>query len=558
MLVTMKIRTLRIILLISGLMPCMYAAAQSPYRLPAVKTPVFRKDTFDIRKFGAVADGITLNTKAINDAIVACHKKGGGVVLVPAGQYLTGPVKLLSNVNLHLASNSMLLFSRDHNDYKLVKTNWEGLAAVRNESPISAENAENIAITGKGIIDGSGDSWRMVKKGKLTESQWKKLLASGGYLSDDKQIWYPNASSLLGSKTKSPGVVTEGSKIEDFEAIKSFLRPNLMVLMKCKRILLEGVTFQNSAAWCLHPIMSEDITIRSILVRNPWYAQNGDGLDLESCKNVVVEHSVFDVGDDGICIKSGRDEQGRKRGMPTENVWVRHCTVYHAHGGFVIGSEMSGGARNINVTDCAFLGTDIGLRFKTTRGRGGIVENIYIKNIHMADIPGDAILFDMYYAAKDPVPMAGEVRQAPKVEFKPVTEETPQFRNFYIENVVCNGADRAIFIRGLPEMHVRNISLNNIVISADRGIDCSEASEIRFNNVTLKTKQTAPVVDVLNSDRISFGNLKYNRGADLLFRFGGDRLKQIEVKNTNVSDSKKSAEYEFGATPEQVNFTTNR
>ncbi len=168
--------------------------------------------------------------------------------------------------------------------------------------------------------------------------------------------------------------------------------------------------------------------------------------------------------------------------MPTENMIVRNCTVYHAHGGFVIGSEMSGGARNLYVSDCTFVGTDIGLRFKTTRGRGGIVEKIYVNNITMKDIVGEAILFDMYYAALDPVPLGGEKREAPKVEFKTVNETTPQFRDFHIGNIVCNGAEKAIFIRGLPEMHIKDVVLENVIIQSGKGIDIQEASGIQFKN----------------------------------------------------------------------------
>src|SRR5690606_37911493 len=177
------------------------------------------------------------------------------------------------------------------------------------------------------------------------------------------------------------------------------------------------------------------------------------------------------VGDEGIGSKSGRDNAGRDRGMPTENVIIRNNIVYHAHGGFVIGSEMSGGARNIWVENCSFIGTDIGLRFKTTRGRGGIVENIFINNINMIDIPGEAILFDMYYAAVDPVPLAGEKRAAVKTVKLPVTEETPQFRNFYIKNIVAKGASKGIFFRGLPEMHIQNIHIENATLEATKGIE---------------------------------------------------------------------------------------
>ncbi|MCK7554796.1 glycosyl hydrolase family 28 protein [Chitinophaga sedimenti] len=289
-----------------------------------------------------------------------------------------------------------------------------------------------------------------MKKDKLTESQWKKLTASGGLVSADNRTWYPSEKSRKGTEVKLAGVIQPGKTTKDYEDIKDFLRPNMVVLTRCKKVLLEGVTFQNSPAWCLHPLLCEHITLRGVYVKNPWYAQNGDGVDLESCRFGRVEDCVFDVGDDAICIKSGRDEQGRKRGVPTENFIIKNNLVYHAHGGFVIGSEMSGGARNLFVSNCTFMGTDIGLRFKTTRGRGGVVEKIFIKDINMTDIPGEAILFDMYYMAKDPVLLAGEKAGEVKVETFPVTEATPQFRDFHISNVVCHGAARGFLSAGCP------------------------------------------------------------------------------------------------------------
>ena len=533
---------------------CASVGANGQYGLPKVKVPVFRKDSFSIAKYGAKADGVTINTKSIQNAIDACSAKGGGVVVVPAGLWVTGPLVLKNNTNLHLKRDAILLFSEDFDQYPLVKTNWEGLPQMRNQSPISATDAVNIAITGYGIIDGNGDAWRMVKKDKLTESQWKKLVGSGGILSEDKKTWYPSEKSVKGSKLQNPGAISSDKTPEFYNEIKDFLRPNLLVLTSCKSILIEGVTFQNSPAWCLHPLMSQDLTIRNISVKNPWYAQNGDGLDLESCKNVVVENSVFDVGDDGICIKSGRDAEGRKRGMPTENVLVRNCTVYHAHGGFVIGSEMSGGAKNLFVENCTFIGTDIGLRFKTTRGRGGIVENINIKDIQMKDIVGEAILFDMYYMAKDPILLAGEKREAPKVEFQPVTEATPQFRNFHISNVVCVGAEKGIFVRGLPEMNVQSIVMENMVLQADKGIVCTEGSNLSFKNIKLYTSNTNPVVDLVNSKNIVFDKLDFNNGAELLFMIGGDRSAAITIANTNTDKAKKKVEYEFGATEKSLSI----
>ena len=505
--------------------------------LPVIHSPVFKKDTFNIKKFNAIADGITLNTIAINNAIAACNKNGGGVVLIPGGMWLTGPIVLKSNVNLHVDRDAVLQFTPDFDQYPLVKGNWEGLPAYRNQSPLSADHAENIAITGSGIIDGFGDVWRAVKKDKLNETQWKNKLASGGIVSDDKKTWYPSQKSFIGSSVKEPGVIKPGVTVKDVEAYKDFLRPNLLVFSNCKKVLLEGVTFQNSPAWCLHPLMCEDLTVKNVYAKNPWYAQNGDGIDVESCKNVLIENSTFDVGDDGICIKSGRDEEGRKRGMPTENAIIRNCIVYHAHGGFVIGSEMSGGAKNIFVSDCSFIGTDVGLRFKTTRGRGGVVEKIYVNNIVMKDIVGEAILFDMYYMAKDPVPLAGENREAPKVEILPVTEATPQFRDFHVKNIVCYGAAKAIFIRGLPEMNIKNIELENLVIQARKGVECEEATNISIKNLQLVTVETNPLINILNSNNILFDTLLFDN-AKVLVNVSGDRNSKIRFLQTDVSKAK--------------------
>ncbi|ACU03376.1 glycoside hydrolase family 28 protein [Pedobacter heparinus] len=511
--------------------------------LPVIAKTFFKKDTINILKYGAKNDGITLNTKSINQAITDCNKRGGGVVVIPEGLWLTGPIELKSNVNLHLKKNALLQFTKDMDQYPLVEGNWEGLPQMRNQSPIWASNQQNIAITGYGIVDGGGEAWRMVKKDKLTESQWKSLLASGGVVGEDNKSWYPSAKSLKGAKMKNAGVITKDKDAAFYAEIKDFLRPNLLVLNRCKRVLLEGVTFQNSPAWNLHPLMSEDITIRNVYAKNPWYAQNGDGLDIESCKNVLVEGSTFDVGDDGICIKSGRDAEGRKRAMPTENVVIRHSTVYHAHGGFVIGSEMSGGAKNIFISDCTFIGTDIGLRFKTTRGRGGVVENIYARNINMKDIPGEAILFDMYYAAVDPVPLTGEKRETPKVELLPVTEETPVFRKFYISNVVCDGAAKAVFIRGLPEMSISDIFLDNLTIKAKEGLDIQEAKNISLSNVHLDIKNAKPLIYIQNGSSVTLSNISYTN-AELLFRING--AKNSNIKLTGTATSKAAVKTEFG------------
>ena len=533
-----------------GLMAC--SSGLRARQLPVIQPTSFKKDSTYITRFGAVADGQTVNTQAINSAIDACNKKGGGVVVVPAGLWITGPLVLKSNVNLHLKKGAILQFTKDFNQYQLVEGNWEGIPQMRNQSPVSASNATNIAITGYGVIDGGGEAWRQVRKEKLTESQWKQWTAKGGVVSEDGNSWYPSEQWLKATKIKNAGEITPDKTPEFYKSIKDFLRPNLIVITKCKKVLLEGVTFQNSAAWCLHPLMSEDLTVRNVTVKNPWFAQNGDGIDVESCNRVLIENSSFDVGDDGLCMKSGRDESGRKRGMPTENVIIRDCKVYHAHGGFVIGSEMSGGARNIWVTNCMFIGTDIGLRFKTTRGRGGIVENIYCNDIQMIDIPGEAILFDMYYMSVDPVALAGEKRELPKVETLPVNEGTPQFKHFIVKNVVCNGAAKGIFIRGIPEMHVKDVLIEDCKLQADKGIDIQEASGVTLKNITILSKATNPVVDIINSDHLTFDKLTYKKDADLLFRVAGDRTKNISIQNTDATKAKEKITYEFGATAQDV------
>ena len=280
--------------------------------------------------------------------------------------------------------------------------------------------------------------------------------------------------------------------------------------------------------------------------KNPWYAQNGDGLDLESCRNGLVEDCTFDVGDDGICIKSGRDEQGRKRGVPTENIIVRNCRVYHAHGGFVIGSEMSGGVRNLYVSNCTFMGTDVGLRFKTARGRGGIVENIFVDGIDMTNIAGEAILFDMYYAAKDPVPQygestPGESNELPPIPAQPLSEGTPQFRAFQIRNVTCKGTETGIMVRGLPEMAVKDILIENAVLQSRKGLVCIEAENIRLKNVTLMSPAKT-LMQIQNSRSLTLDNIRYADGTDLLMHISGNRSKDIRLLNTPTSKARKTVE----------------
>ncbi|WP_320887134.1 glycoside hydrolase family 28 protein [Bacteroides clarus] len=471
-----------------------------PFDMPVVQRPSFPDYQVDIRDFGAKADGETLNTEAINNAIKAVSEKGGGKVVIPEGLWLTGPVVLQNNVNLHVEKNALVLFSGDADLYPLVRTSFEGLDMLRCQSPISAMNAENIAITGHGVLDGSGDSWRPVKRNKMTDGQWKSLLKSGGVVDESGKVWYPNegalkASVLTGSKEKR-----EISDSE-WEGMKRWLRPVLLSIVKSKRVLLEGVTFRNSPSWCLHPLSCEDLTLNGVKVFNPWYSQNGDALDVESCKNVVVTNSLFDAGDDAICIKSGKDADGRRRGEPCENVLVKNNTVLHGHGGFVVGSEMSGGVRNVYVADCTFIGTDVGLRFKSTRGRGGVVENVYVDNINMINIPGDALIADLYYAVKD----------APGAPVPAVTEETPSFKNIHISNISCKGAGRAMFLNGLPEMPIENFSVRNMRITdAQKGAFINKVAGVTLENIEIETADNT-YLQVENTTNITIDGKEYDK-----------------------------------------------
>lgn len=508
--------------------------------LPKIAQPTFRKDTVNILAHGAKPDGVTLNTKAINAAIAACSQKGGGVVLVPSGLWMTGPIELKSNVNLHLRKAATLLLTPDKSQYALVEGVYEGKRAARNQSPISGANLENVAITGQGIVDGNGDVWRAVNKGQLTESQWQEKVASGGVLKDDGKVWYPSEQFKKASTENRSMLLSAEKPLQSFADMKDMLRPNLLVLSSCKKVLLEGVTFQNSAAWCMHPLMCQDLTIRNVTTKNPEYAHNGDGMDIESCKNFLIEGCTLDVGDDAICIKSGKDEEGRKRGMPTENGIIRNNTVYNGHGGFVVGSEMSGGARYIFVSNCTFMGTDKGLRFKSVRGRGGVVEHIYAKDIFMKDIAGEAIFFDLYYFVK--FATDGQRDERPVVN-----EGTPVFRDMKFENIVCNGAKKGVFIRGLPEMAVKNIVMEKMVLEADKGVELIDASGIRFTNVRLITKSTKPVILVDNSSNLTFDTIQYDPQASLLFSISGERSQDIQVKNTDVAKAQTKAEFSKGA-----------
>lgn len=515
------------------------------FNMPRVKETSFKNYSVQITQFGAKAGGVFKNTEAINKAITETTNKGGGTVVIPRGIWLTGPIELKSNINLHLADGALLIFSKDFKDYPLVKTSFEGLNTIRTVSPISARNVENIAITGNGTIDGNGDAWRYVKKGKLTDSQWKEKVASGGVLSEDKKIWFPSESSKLGYKLSSNFNVPDKITEAEYEQVHDFLRPVMVSIISSDRVLLDGPTFQNSPAWNIHPLMSSNIIIRNLNVRNPWYSQNGDGLDLESCKNVLIYNNTFDVGDDAICIKSGKDKDGRDRAMPTENVIIKNNTVYHAHGGFVIGSEMSSGVRNIHVSGATFIGTDIGLRFKTTRGRGGIIENIYISDVDMINIPAQAIGFNMFYEGNSPIIEDDQNADDEKRTEKaiPVTEETPQMRNIFFKNINVTSSHEALYISGLNEMNIKNIKIENSTFDTKKALSIIDADGVELKNVKFNYSDGTGAT-IYNSKNIDLSSIQFETTNDKsIVNVTGDKTskvklpKSVDKKRVNISKS---------------------
>lgn len=512
------------------------------FDMPRVPEPQFPDYSVNITDFGAEAGGLTKNTKAIADAISDAHDNGGGKVVIPRGIWLTGPIEFKSNINLYLEAGALLLFSRDFDDYELVKTSFEGLNTVRNQSPISAREVENIAITGKGTIDGNGDAWRPVKKGKMTSNQWDKLVKSGGVLSEDEKMWFPSEKSKKGHESSTNFNVPDLISEDELASVKDFLRPVMVSILKCKNVLLDGPTFQNSPAWNIHPLMSENLIIRNLNVRNPWYSQNGDGLDLESCKNALIYNNTFDVGDDAICFKSGKNEDGRERGMPTENVIVKNNIVYHGHGGFVIGSEMSGGVKNVHVSKCTFIGTDVGLRFKSTRGRGGVVEDIFISDIDMINIPTETIRFNMFYGGNSPI-LEGDQDaedEARDEEPEPVTEETPSFKNISMKNIRAIGSQKAAFFMGLPEMSLKNVSLENAVFEVEEGITAIDVDGLELTNVKVLSKNAA--LTVYNGRNINVNGLEFGENAQPAVRLMGENSENINFNKNDFSNLEKQLE----------------
>lgn len=473
----------------------------TPFEMPQLNRPLIPERKFDIRDFGAIEGGTEKNTIAIRKAIETAAKAGGGTVVVPAGKWLTGAIHLDNNINLFLAKNAELLFSQDTHDYlPAVFSRHEDTECYKFSAFIYANGKTNIAITGEGILNGQGKPWWDWKESKKKSEQKLQQMADTDVPVQDR--------------------IFDGTN-------GNVLRPAFFQPMNCKNILIEGVTFLYGAFWTITPTYCENVIIRKVKITTEGaygHTPNGDGVDPSSSKNVLIEYCEFDTGDDCIAIKSGRDRDGLRVGIPTENVVVRHCRGFRGHGGIVVGSETSGGIRNVYAYDCRFDGTDRIVRVKTARGRGGVIENMWFREISADTIQQEALHINMLYTGN-------------RLPAEPVTNATPRIRNLHYSNISCSyGKKAAIEILGIPEMPVDNITFDSISIAAAKGIVCNDANNISFSNVSIRPTG-GPVVSILDGEKIVLDGLVVPDGADPVVYVDGAKASGIILKNTNTRNA---------------------
>lgn len=434
-----------------------------PKPMPTVQAPTFPANSVNLKDFGAVGDGITLNTQAFAKAISALNKQGGGRLVVPAGVWLTGLISLKDNIDLHLERNALIVFSPDKTDLIPVK---DGKADDKAAPGITASKRKNVAITGEGIIDGNGEYWRPVKRTKVSDTEWNQYKTMGGTVTEKGDLWYPFDLKHL------PNVAAT-------YAAQEKMRTHLVRFTDCENVLVEGVTLRNAPKFHLVPQRCKNVIIDNVKVICPWNAQNGDAIDIGNCRDVLIVRNTIDAGDDGICMKGGVGQKGVDDG-PCENINIQDNIVYHAHGGFVIGSEFCGGMKNIYVHNNTFAGTDTGLRFKSGVGRGGVTEDIYISNIYMTDIKDEAIVFQCDYVDR-PAGSSGAVAATASQAFSPV------FTDIHISDVTCYGTETGIKAVGAKGM-IYGINIkNSTIFYTHKDKDIAPECELNLENVKLVT-----------------------------------------------------------------------
>ena len=436
-----------------------------PTPVKQVVPVVIAKNDISLTDCGGVGDGMTLCTDAFKKGIAELTKRGGGRLTIPEGIWLTGPIQMKSNIELHLDKNAIIYFSPDKRLYLDA-----GTQPKRVNPCIYATKVKNIAITGQGVIDGNGQQWRPVKRGKMSDVEWKQYTEMGGQLTEKGDLWYP---WLM--KSGYPDIAATPQKQEG-------MRNDLLRFEQCENILLEGVTFQNAPRFHVHPCYCRNIIIDGITVRCPWNVQNGDGIDLSDCHQALIVNATVNVGDDGLCMKSGSQKKGWDV-WGVQDVLIQQNTVYHAHGGFVLGSETIGGIRDMVVRHNRFLGTDVGLRFKSGLGRGGKTERLYVSDIMMADIASEAIIFQCDYVNRQ----AGDDGKAPVIT-EEMRRQAPDFQDIHIANVVCRGAKtgiKAAGIEGLDCIHDIDIRDCSIVYNKEEKSIDEPTAKLTLVNVKL-------------------------------------------------------------------------
>jgi polygalacturonase len=417
---------------------------------------------YNIEEFGAIGDGKTLSTKSIQDAIDACSGAGGGMVYVPAGEFLTGPVFLKSNINFHISEGATLLGDTVISRYPWIQGRWEGIERKTYASILTGHDLLNVSITGRGTIDARGRVW------------WDAFM-------ETRRIREEH-----GIKEREPD--------NPPEAPLKWPRPRVINLFNCKNVLIRDITIINSPSCTIHPVYCTNVTVDNVTVVNPPDSPNTDGINFDSSNDSKIVNCYIDVGDDCITLKSGYNRDGRRVGIPCENIVISNCVMVHGHGGVVIGSEMSGDVRNVTINNCVFDQTHRGLRIKAARGRGGIVEHIRASNIVMRGI-GTAFTLSMFYQDwKGSLTLDGFYKGS-GIKIEDVSEETPIFRNIHFSNISVSDADVVAEIRGLPEMPVQDINFANIeVTSSDEGMMVYQVRGILLDNVVVNSRYSPALI----------------------------------------------------------------
>ena len=427
-----------------------------PVEMVEPALPSIPEYTVTLTDFGAVGDGMVDNTQAFTKAISALNKKGGGHLVVPAGVWLTGPISLKSHIDLHLEKNALVLLTPDRAAH---------LKDGKAVPGINASKRTDISITGEGIIDGNGEWWRGVKRSKVSDTEWNAFKRMGGTVTPKGDLWYPFDLKAF-------------ENIADTYEAQEKMRTHLIRFTDCERVLVQGVTIQNSPKFHLVPQRCREVIIDGTTVRCPWNAQNGDGIDIGQCKNVLIVNNRVDVGDDGICMKGGAGAEALKHG-PCENILIEDNTVFHAHGGFVIGSEFSGGMVKIVVRNNTFSGTDTGLRFKSAPERGGKTQDIWISDIYMSDIQGEAVVFETSYADR---PVGRDDAVAAETD-----AFEPDFQDIHISNVVCRDARVGVKASGTLQM-IHDITLQDcIFFYTEEASRIDDPRMLQLDNVRFET-----------------------------------------------------------------------